>query len=134
MEPTVGSTPPWAGVTPAPGVKRGERGYRVWNTLLARLREYRDKRWVRTGYAAVLLSGWVLLAPSIDCARRGLQRETPLSEWEQVDHFSLEGNCEKYRATVIDAENADRNNLYVERYSYSICVPDDDPRLKPVKE
>ena len=80
--------------------------------------------------AAAALSGWILVAPSIDCARRGLQRETPVSEWERVDHFSSQESCESYRATVIDAEKADSGNVYVERYSYSICVRDDDPRLK----
>jgi hypothetical protein len=80
--------------------------------------------------AAVLLAGWILLAPSIDCARRGLQRETPLSEWEHVDSFSSRESCEDFRATVIDAEKSDSENVYVQRYSYSICVQDDDPRLK----
>ncbi len=27
VEPTVGSTPPWAGVTPAPGTQLGNRSY-----------------------------------------------------------------------------------------------------------
>ena len=80
--------------------------------------------------ATVTLAGWLLIAPSIDCARRGLQRETPLSDWEHVDHFASQDSCESYRATVIDAEKADSANLYVERYSYSLCVPDDDPRLR----
>ncbi len=80
--------------------------------------------------AALTLTGWILIAPSIDCARRGLQRETPLSQWERVDHFSSQENCQSYRATVIEAEKADSGNIYVQRYSYSICVPDDDPRLK----
>ena len=81
-------------------------------------------------FMAAVLVGWILLAPSIDCARRGLQRETPLSEWEHGDHFSSRESCESYRATVIDAEKNDSPNLYAERYSYSICVQDDDPRLK----
>jgi hypothetical protein len=80
--------------------------------------------------AAFVFAGWILLAPSIDCARRGLQRETPLSEWERGDHFSSRESCESYRATVLDAEKSDSGNIYVERYSYSICVQDDDPRLK----
>jgi hypothetical protein len=80
--------------------------------------------------AAVVLVGWILVAPSIDCARRGLQRETPLSEWERGDHFSSRESCESYRSTVIEAEKSDSGNIYVERYSYSICVEDDDPRLK----
>jgi hypothetical protein len=80
--------------------------------------------------ATLTLTGWILIAPSIDCARRGLQRETPLSEWDRVDHFASQENCESYRATVIEAEKADSANIYVERYSYSICVQDDDPRLK----
>jgi hypothetical protein len=80
--------------------------------------------------SAAVLAGWILLAPSIDCARRGLQRETPLSEWEHGEHFSSRESCESYRATVIDAEKSDSGNIYVERYSYSICVQDDDPRLK----
>ena len=80
--------------------------------------------------ASVVLAGWILVAPSVDCARRGLQRETPLSDWEQVDRFTSKENCEDYRATVIEAEKDERGNVYVERYSYSICVLDDDPRLK----
>lgn len=80
--------------------------------------------------AALALIGWILMAPSIDCARRGLQRETPLSEWERVDSFATRENCEGYRATVIEAEKSDSGNVYVERYSYSVCVRDDDPRLK----
>jgi hypothetical protein len=80
--------------------------------------------------AAAVLAGWILLAPSIDCARRGLQRETPLSEWEHVDRFSSRESCQDFRATVIDVEKNDAENVYVERYSYSICVQDDDPRLK----
>ena len=78
----------------------------------------------------VVLIGWILLAPSIDCARRGLQRETPLSQWERGDHFSSRESCESYRSTVIDAEKSDSGNIYNQRYSYSICVQDDDPRLK----
>ena len=73
--------------------------------------------------------GWILLAPSIDCARQGLQRQTPLSEWESVDSFSSQESCENYRSIVIEAEKSDSDNV-VDRYSYSICVPADDPRLK----
>jgi hypothetical protein len=80
--------------------------------------------------AAIALVGWLLIAPTIDCARRGLQRQTPLSEWERVDHFASQESCENYRATVIEAEKKDSGNLFVQRYSYSICVQDDDPRLK----
>jgi hypothetical protein len=79
--------------------------------------------------AAVVLIGWILMAPSVDCARRGLQRETPLSQWERVDSFTSQENCESYRMTVIAAEKNERGNLYAERYSYSVCVPDDDRRL-----
>ena len=79
---------------------------------------------------AAVIAGWILLAPSIDCARRGLEKETPLSEWENVDSFSSYQSCEDYRATVIDTEKNDQSNLYTERYSYSICLSADDPRLK----
>ncbi len=80
--------------------------------------------------AAVALIGWILLAPSIDCARRGLQRQTPLSEWENVDSFSSQETCENYRAIVIASQKDDTGNVNVDRYSYSICVQADDPRLK----
>ena len=71
-----------------------------------------DKRLMRFGdTAAVALVGWILMAPSIDCARRGLQRQTPLSEWESVDSFSSQENCENYRATVIAAEKSDSGNI-----------------------
>ena len=80
--------------------------------------------------AAAALIGWVLMAPSIDCARNGLQRQTPVSEWESVDSFSSDEACENYRAVLIAAEKSDSDNASVERYSYSICMPDDDPRLK----
>jgi hypothetical protein len=93
------------------------------NIAISNLMKFRES-------AAVALIGWILMAPSIDCARRGLQRETPLSEWEHVDSFASQENCEGYRATVIEAEKGDGGNVYVERYSYSICVRDDDPRLK----
>ena len=83
-----------------------------------------------THLRSVVLAGWILIAPSIDCARRGLQRETPLSEWERGDHFSSRESCEDYRSTVLEAEKSDSENIYVERYTYSICVQDDDPRLK----
>jgi hypothetical protein len=79
--------------------------------------------------AAIVLAGWILMAPSVDCARHGLQRETPLSEWEQVDSFTLQESCENYRSIVIEAEKSDSDNVSVERYSYSICVQADDPRL-----
>ncbi|MGD1028225.1 hypothetical protein [Candidatus Binatus soli] len=79
--------------------------------------------------AAVVLIGWLLMAPSIDCARDGLQRQTPLSEWENVDSFNSRESCENYREVVIAAEKSDSDNV-VERYSYSICVQADDPRLK----
>jgi len=79
--------------------------------------------------AAVVLIGWLLMAPSIDCARDGLQRQTPLSQWEEVDSFSSRESCESYREMVIAAEKSDSDNV-VERYSYSICVQADDPRLK----
>ena len=78
----------------------------------------------------MVIAGWILLAPSIDCARRGLEKETPLSEWENVDSFNSQRSCEDYRATVIDTEKNDQSNLYAERYSYSICLSADDPRLK----
>ncbi len=81
-------------------------------------------------FAAVALAGWILMAPSIDCARKGLQRETPMSEWEQVDSFTSQEACENYRAVVIAAEKDDSGNVYVERYSYSTCVRDDDSRIK----
>ena len=81
-------------------------------------------------FMAAVLAGWILVAPTIDCARHGLERETPMSEWERGDHFSSQESCESYRATVIDAEKNDSENLYAERYSYSICVQEDDPRLK----
>ena len=80
--------------------------------------------------SAAVLIAWILVAPSIDCARRGLQSETPLSQWERGDHFSSRESCESYRETVMDAEKNDSENLYAERYSYSICVQEDDPRLK----
>ena len=80
--------------------------------------------------AAVVLAGWILVAPSIDCARQGLQQETPVSEWEQGDHFSSKESCEDYRGIVIETEKNESGNVYAERYSYSICLPDDDPRLK----
>ena len=80
--------------------------------------------------SSAVLIAWILVAPSIDCARRGLQSETPLSQWERGDHFSSRESCESYRETVIDAEKNDSENLYAERYSYSICVQEDDPRLK----
>ncbi|HEY9157729.1 hypothetical protein [Candidatus Binatus sp.] len=80
--------------------------------------------------AAVALTGWLLMAPSVDCARDGLQRQTPLSQWERVDSFTSQESCENYRAIVIEAEKSDGGNAYVERYSYSICVQADDPRLK----
>ncbi|HEV2169777.1 MAG TPA: hypothetical protein VGR40_02460 [Candidatus Binatus sp.] len=80
--------------------------------------------------ASALLAGWILIAPTIDCARRGLQRQTPLSEWERVDHFQSQESCENYRAIVIEAEKNDSGNLFVQRYSYSLCVQEDDPRLK----
>ncbi len=82
------------------------------------------------GSAVVVLAGWILVAPSIDCARRGLQNDTPLSEWEQVDSFSSKESCEGYRQIVIAAEKDDSGNVYVERYSYSMCLREDDPRLK----
>jgi len=80
--------------------------------------------------AAVTLAAWILLAPSVECARRGLQLQTPLSEWDNVDSFSSQENCENYRAIVIAAEKSDSENVNVDRYSYSICMPADDPRLK----
>ena len=51
-----------------------------------------------------MLIGWILIAPSIDCARQGLQRETPMSEWDQVERFESQQNCENYRVAVIAAE------------------------------
>jgi hypothetical protein len=79
---------------------------------------------------AIVIAGWILLAPTIDCARRGLERQTPLSQWERVDQFQSQKSCEDYRAIVIDAEKNDSKNLFVRRYSYSLCVKDDDARLK----
>jgi hypothetical protein len=81
-------------------------------------------------FAAIALAGWILMAPSIDCARKGLQRETPMSEWEQVDSFTSQEGCESYRAVVIAAEKDDSGNIYVARYTYSTCVREDDPRIK----
>lgn len=80
--------------------------------------------------AAAVIAGWILLAPSIDCARRGLEKETPLSEWETVDTFASQQSCEDYRSTVIDTEKNEESSVYADRYSYSICLSADDPRLK----
>jgi hypothetical protein len=79
---------------------------------------------------AVTLVGWVLMAPSVDCARRGLESATPLSEWEAMGSFLSASNCEQYRATVVETEKNERGNAYVDRYAHSVCVPADDPRLK----
>lgn len=79
---------------------------------------------------SMALVGWVLMAPSIDCARRGLENDTPLSEWEQMGKFLSASNCEQYRATVVEAEKSERGNAYVDRYAHSVCVPADDPRLR----
>ena len=79
--------------------------------------------------AVAVLVAWILVAPSIDCARQGLQRETPMSEWDQVERFESQENCENYRTAVIAAEKSDSENVYNQRYSYSICVREDDPRL-----
>jgi len=79
---------------------------------------------------AAVMAGWILLAPSIDCARRGLEKETPLSEWENVDSFASEQSCEDYRSTVIETEKSDQGNVFVDRYTYSLCVQANDPRLK----
>jgi len=76
-----------------------------------------------------VLAGWILVAPSIDCARQGLQRETPMSEWDQVETFESQENCESYRTAVIVDEKGASENIYNQRYSYSICVREDDPRL-----
>jgi hypothetical protein len=77
-----------------------------------------------TATLAAVMAGWILLAPSIDCARRGLEKETPLSEWENVDSFNLAEDCERYRATVVETERNEPGN------AYSICLSADDPRLK----
>jgi hypothetical protein len=79
---------------------------------------------------AAVMAGWILIAPSIDCARRGLEKETPLSEWENVDHFNLAEDCENYRATVVETEKNERETVYTDRYSYALCISEDDPRLK----
>lgn len=82
------------------------------------------------GIAGAVLVGWILIAPSLDCARQGLQSQTPISEWDTVDSFSSREACEDYRATVIAAEKSSSDTATVEQYSYSICVQADDPRLK----
>ena len=77
-----------------------------------------------------LMAGWILMAPSVDCARRGLEKETPLSQWENVSRFDSSQGCERYRATVMEAEKGERGNAYADRYFSSVCVPDNDPRLR----
>ena len=52
-----------------------------------------------------------------------------MSEWDQVERFESQENCESYRTAVIAAEKSDSENVYNQRYSYSICVREDDPRL-----
>ena len=79
---------------------------------------------------SVALVGWVLMAPSVDCARRGLENDTPLSQWENVGSFLSASNCEQYRVTVVAAEKSEPANAYVDRYVHSICMPADDPRLR----
>jgi hypothetical protein len=83
-----------------------------------------------TATLAAVMAGWILIAPSIDCARRGLEKETPLSEWENVDQFNLQEDCENYRATVVETEKDERETVYTDRYSYALCISEDDPRLK----
>jgi hypothetical protein len=88
---------------------------------------------MRVGHAAAIaltLFGWILMVPSIDCARRGLVKETPLSEWEQMDRFTSEAACLEYKATVIEAEKPQQGNPYADRYFSAVCVPEGDPRLK----
>lgn len=79
---------------------------------------------------ALVLAGWILVAPSIDCARRGMIKETPLSEWEQMDRFATEPACLEYRATVIATEAPEQGNAYADRYSSAVCIEEGDPRLK----
>lgn len=80
--------------------------------------------------STLILAAWFLMAPSVDCARRGLEKETPLSQWENVSRFESAQGCEQYRATVMDAEKSERSNAYADRYFSSVCVPEDDPRLQ----
>jgi len=77
-----------------------------------------------------VMAGWILIAPTIDCARRGLENETPLSEWEHVDDFNLAEDCESYRVTVVETEKNEPPTASSDRYSYAFCIRDDDPRLK----
>lgn len=78
--------------------------------------------------SALLLGAWFLMAPSVDCARR--EKETPLSQWENVSRFESSQGCEQYRAIVLEAEKAERGNAYADRYFSSVCVSDNDPRLR----
>jgi len=99
------------------------RGLRAGaNTAISDLMRFRDS-------AAATLAAWILVAPSVECARRGLQLQTPISEWDNVDSVSSQEDCENYRQVVIAAEKTDSENT-IDRYSYSICLPADDPRLK----
>src|SRR6266404_6143437 len=95
-----------------------------WNIAISVLMRFKH-----TATLAALMAGWILIAPSIDCARRGLEKETPLSEWENVDHFNLAEDCESYRATVVETEKNERETVYTDRYSYALCISEDDPRL-----
>jgi hypothetical protein len=97
----------------------------------ANMSVYQTMRSQHAGAALVaVIAGWILLAPTIDCARRGLEKETPLSEWEQVDNFNLAEDCEGYRETVTETEKNEPPTASSDRYSYSFCIRDDDPRLK----
>ncbi len=113
---------------------RGADQYGALKTLLAGAEHIAVSDPMRFEYTgavmAAVMAGWILVAPTIDCAKRGLEKETPLSEWENVDHFNLAEDCESYRVTVVETEKNEPPSASSDRYSYSVCVRDDDPRLK----
>src|SRR5260370_16513318 len=97
-----------------------------WNIAISVLMRFKHKATL-----AAVMAGWILIAPSIDCARRGLEKETPLSEWENVDHFNLAEDCENYRATVVETEKNERETVYTAPHPYPPCIPQANPRLHP---
>ncbi|MDB5107441.1 MAG: hypothetical protein JWM69_382 [Candidatus Binatus sp.] len=73
------------------------------------------------------------MVPSVDCARRGMEKETPIREWDNVDQFASQQSCEDFKATVAAAEKGNQASIFSDRYSYATCVSDDDVRLKAGK-
>jgi hypothetical protein len=65
----------------------------------------------RNAFAAVLLSGWLLMFPRLDEELKTILLDVPILDWEQVGAYDSAKACEGARERGIDLTAKDRDRI-----------------------